>query len=281
MLILFENQADGALVTGPASALPLANLQSQRLEFVWRSIDADTDNTKFEVVLSDVVSMRALVLARTNATTACSVRYRAFQDAAHTILVYDSGWLQFAARAPWGTIPWGAKNWYTGFVEKDDPDRAADLIHILPPAGISQRYWTVEIDDVGNQDGFFQAARLMMCRAFAPSINMSYDSNGLWFEDHSIRMPTLNGGELIRRRVNPRMSRFAIDYLPEDEAFADWYFTWMRTGFAGEIYYIPDANLTGLQLQREAFLATLSTADPIVRNVPARASVGATVKEII
>lgn len=281
MLLLFDNQADGAILSGPPSLLPLSNMQNQQLEYVWRSADTAPENTTFNVNLPDVIPLRAVILARTNATTACRIRYQAFRDPERTDLAYDSGWLQFAARATWGTIPWGAKNWYTGFVEQEDPDRAPDLVHILPQTGVSQRYWRVEVDDDGNDDGFFEASRLLMCRAFEPSINMSFGSNGFSFEDRSIRQQKLNGGEIRRRRVNPRVASFGIDYLPDDEAFDEWYFAWMRSGFTGEVYYIPNAGLTGLQLQREAFLATISQADPIVRNTFGRASIGATVKEII
>lgn len=281
LLLLYDNQADIGFVTGPASTLPLSNLQNSELARVWRSVDTDPVNTTFNVTLPEPTALRAVILSRTNATTAARTRYRAYGDSDRTLLVYDSGWLQFATRAPFGSLPWGALNLWTGFVAQDDPDRPPDLVHLLPSAGVSQRFWTIEIDDSENPNGFFEASRLLMSRAFAPSINYGYGRNSLAFEDNTVRRPILSGGETALRRINPRVTSFGIDYLPDEEAFGSFYDAWRRSGFDRDVYFIPDSEMTGLDLQRRAFLATISQADPIVQAAFGHSSVGVTVKERI
>lgn len=281
LLLLYDNQADAGFVTGPASALPLTNLQNSELARVWRSADLDTENTKFNVTLPSIVLLRALILARTNATTAARTRYRAYNDADRTDMAYDSGWLQFAARALFGTLAWGDPELWTGFVAQDDPDRPPDLVHLLPQSGVAQRYWTIEVDDADNADGFFEASRLMMCRAFAPSINYAYGRNGLAFIDNTVRRPMLSGGKNTLRRINPRTETFGIDYLPDSEAFGGFYDALRRSGFDRDVYFIPDSDMAGIDLQRRAFLGTITQADAITQATFGHSAIGVTVEERI
>lgn len=281
LLALYDNLADTGAINGPASLMPLSNMQDTRLERVWRSASDDPENTRFDITLPDIVTMRAIVLARTNATTAVKLRFVSYLDQSREVINYDSGIIEAGTRAPFGSIPWGSPNWWTGYQPPDDPDRPPDLIHILPGAGLARKYWSVEIIDQGNPEGFVEVSRLIMARGFAPSINYSYGSNGFSFEDNSPRQKTLNGAELIRRRVNPRVMQFAIDYLPEDEAFSTFYDFWRRSGFDREVYVIPDTDLVGIQLQRRSFLGTITQASSIAQNVFDQASVGCTIKERI
>lgn len=279
IMVLYDNQSDAGSVTGPASALPLSNMQSERLARKWRSASDDPADTRFDVVLPDIVAMRAIVLGPTNLTTAHSYRIRAYSNADHSTMVYDSEWVLSQTRAVFGTLPWGSPYLWSGFQPPDDPERGTFIIHIMPVA-IGQLYWSVEINDEGNPDGYVEVSRLLMCQSVSPSINYSFGA-GLTFEDNSIRARTLSGGEQVWRRVNPRIFQFGFDYLPEDEAFLNFYDLMRHSGFDREVFVIPDLEETGLFLQRRSFLGTFRQMDPLQQAAFGHAATGFTIKERI
>lgn len=278
-MMLYDDQAASGSVVGPASAMPLTNLQSDRLERVWRSLSDDPANTKFDVSLPDIIAMRAVIIGPTNLTTAHKYRLRAFSDALRTTTIYDSDWVQSSVRAVFGTLPWRSPYLWTGYQPQDDPDRGAFIIHVLPSI-VAQLYWSVEIDDRGNPAGYVEASRLLMCRAVSPSINYKYGGN-LGFQDNSLRQPTLAGGEATWRRVNPRIFNCGFDYLPEAEAFSDFYDLMRHTGFDREVFIIPDPDAGGLELQRRSFLGTFSQMDPLTQAAFGHVGTGFTIKERI
>ncbi|MDF2797507.1 MAG: hypothetical protein K0R85_251 [Devosia sp.] len=206
--------------------------------------------------------------------------------AEYSTISYDSGWVQSSARAAFGSLPWGSPFLWSGFQPPDDPDRGSFIVHVLP-APVAQIFWTVEIDDRGNPDGFIEASRLLMCRSVQPSINYQLGQNGLSFEDNALRARTLAGGEQIWRRVNPRVFQFGFDYLPEPEAFQsgsganDFYDLMRHAGFDREVFVIPDPNADGLELQRRSFLGTFSQMNPLSQVAYGYAAAGFTIKERI
>lgn len=278
-MIIYDDQASIGSVTGPSSLLPLSNLQSTRLERVWRSITDEPADTKFDIVLPDVIPMRAVVLGPTNLSTAHKYRLRAYSDSTHLTMIYDSDWVQSSVRAEFGTLPWGSPYLWTGFQPPDDPDRGAFIVHILPVV-VSQLYWSFEIDDLGNLDGYVEASRLIMGRAVRPSIGYAYGGNQA-FQDNSLRQPTLDGGETTWRRVNARVTQVAFDYVPEAEAFTDFYDLFRDAGYDRDVFWIPDDELTGLELQRRAYLGTFTQMDPLTQAVVGRVGTGFTIKERI
>jgi hypothetical protein len=193
---------------------------------------------------------------------------------------YDSGWVQSSVRAVFGTLPWGSPYLWSGFEPQDDPDRGSFIVHVLPVA-VGQLYWSFEIDDRGNPDGYVEASRLLMSRAVEPSINYGYGNNGLTFQDNSLRQPTLSGGETVWRRVNPRVFSCSFDHLPEAEAFAAFYDLMRHSGYDREVFVIPDPAATGLELQRRSFLGTFSQMSPLTQAAFQHASTGFTIKERI
>ncbi|WP_173087388.1 hypothetical protein [Devosia sp. 1635] len=280
IMLLYDNQSDIGSVTGPASALPVANLQIDTLEQVWRSASDDPSDTRFDVALPEVVAMKAIVVGPTNLTTANRYRVRAFPDASRSNAFYDSGWEQSAVRATFGSLPWGSPYLWSGYQPPDDPDRGTFIIHVLPYA-VAQLFWTIEIDDEGNPDGFIEASRLLMCRTVEPSINYQVGQNGLAFEDNSKRSRTLGGGEQIWRRINPRVFQFGFDYLPESEAFNDFYDLMRHTGYDREVFVIPDPDASALEMQRRSFLGTFSQMNPLSQVAFGYAAAGFTIKERI
>lgn len=178
--LAYDNQADGAtLSTGSwAAALPLDNLKSYRRTPA-RSTDATAASTKFRFALAEPMHVGALALAFTNASVDATYRWRLFSDAGFTDVIYDSGTLDLypAGTIPQGQIPWGAPNWWTAKPREAEIERfQRNIIHVLSTATYA-RYGDFQLTDTANADGYFEAARLMVAQAFAPSRNASYGAS--------------------------------------------------------------------------------------------------------
>ena len=68
--------------------------------------------------------------------------------------------------------------------------------------------------------------------------------------------------------------------LPELEAYTRAYDLIQQAGYDKEVFIIPDPE-DSTNMQRRAFLATITQADPISQALVSRASFGFTVEEIV
>ncbi|MDO1582436.1 hypothetical protein [Rhizobium oryzicola] len=280
-LFLYDCQSDrGALSGGSwAPALPLANLQNERLEKITRSADLALASTLMHVALAAPLEMRALALGPSNLTTGYSRRVRAWADSGRTALLHDSGWVRGAAQAPWNTLNWSDPAFWDGYQPWDDDERGMWLIYI-PDQPVVAQYWTIEIDDRNNSDGHLDFGRLFMGRAWQPSLNYTYSGNGLSLQENSVKASTLAGGLVVGRRINPRVFRCAFDYLPEIELFGQVYDFQRVTGFDGQVFVIPDPE-DDQYLQRRAFLSTATRMDALTQAVFARGGTAFEFREVI
>lgn len=281
MLLLYEPKSDAAALSWGAwsSGLPLANITDERLRRVARSVDADPASTRFRVALPAEQSFRAVVLAGLNVTPGYKYRVRAYDDAAFTAMTYDSDWVSPFEGTSGGPLEleWEHPYFWLGIVPFDDPDRGINLIHVFETATDGQ-YWSFEIEDPYNPDGFIEVGRLFMPSTWAPSINYDYGSNGLGFINNSMSAATLSGSKAFWRRVNPRVFRFTIPMLDEAEAYGEAYRLMQVAGFDGEVFVIPDPDDT-LNIQQRSFLGTMSEMDQLTQAVFGRVGVGFQIEE--
>lgn len=266
MILLYEPKSDDATLSWGSwsSGLPLANLKDQQLGRVARSASTANSSTRLRVALAAAEALKALAVARTTLTPAFRYRVRSYASDAFSGAVHDSGW-----QTPFGGVATDA--W-------DDPERGVDVVHVF--AGpVTARYWSIEFDDTNNPAGFVDFGRLFMARAWQPSTNYDYGSNGLRFQNNGFSAQTLGGGKSFWGRMAPRIFRFAIPSLAEAEAFGDGYRIMQVAGFDGEVFVIPDPEDGAQTMRKRAFLGTLTEMDAISQAMFGRASVGLQIEE--
>src|SRR5260221_31083 len=177
IVILYENFADSGILSGGSwlSALPLANMQDPDIQKVARSSNATNAATLFTINLGSAQPVDGIALGPVNISPGATWRWRGYSDSGYSVLVYDSG-VQIASGS---VIDWTGPS--SGWLEWEDPGfwygiaQALDelpqyLFHIAPTAQLVQ-YWKLEIFDAANANGFIQIGRLLIARAFRPSIN--------------------------------------------------------------------------------------------------------------
>lgn len=283
LTVLWNNGADNANVTAGAwsAALPLTNLLAPNLTKVARTTDAQLASTQFKVEMADSIQIKAIVVGPTNLTTNYKYRISWYSDELFTSLVDTTGWIN-----PFGEtltdpfdIPWEASYFWDGVAPFDDKDRGIWLIHVFS-SPIVTLYIKVEMDDQLNPDGYIQAGRLFIGSYWAPSLNYTPDNNGLSFRNANIESSTLRGGKYYWRRINPRSWSCRFSMLPDLEAYTSAYNLIQQAGYDKEVFIIPDPE-DSTNMQRRAFLATITQADPISQALVSRASFGFTVEEIV
>lgn len=283
LTVLWNNGADSANVTGGAwtTALPLTNLLASNLTKVARTVDAQLASTQFKVEMADAIQIKAIVVGPTNLTTNYQYRISWYSDELFTSLVDTTGWI-----TPFGDIltdpfdiPWEASYFWDAVAPFDDKDRGIWVIHVFS-SPIVTLYIKVELDDQLNPDGYIQAGRLFIGSSWAPSLNYTPDNNGLSFRNANIESSTLRGGKHYWRRINPRSWTCSISMLPELEVYTSAYNLVQQAGYDKEVFIIPDPE-DSTNMQRRAFLATITQADPISQALVSRASFGFTVEEIV
>ena len=281
MLLLFQPKSDTATLSWGSwrAALPLTNLQTDRLSKLARSTDTALESTRLRVTLTSASTFMAVVLAATNVTTAVKWRIRSYTDDTFATPDFDSDWIEpFVGLAE--DLEWGDPNWWLQLLPFDDDERRINLIHVFDTAPTARQHWSFEIDDTTNPAGVIDIGRLFMPLAWEPSINYGYGDNGLTFQDNTLRSTTLGGSEDAWRRINPRVFRFGIDYLPETEAYQKAYPLMRTAGFNGEVFVVPDKDDDQFMQQR-SFLGRISQMDGISQVAFQLAGVGFEIKESI
>lgn len=276
-----RNRADAAVLSGGSwsAALPLANLQSSDLYRVARSTSASLASTKFFIAFDQPRSFRGLFAGPTNIPWRHSWRVRSYSTGAFSTVGYDSGWIERVARVPFGTWPYGAPWLSDGIAHWSDGFRPGPwIMHFFdqPTAG---QYWSLEIDASLSQMSYVEIGRLFMADYLIPSMNYTYQGNGLSYENGALSQATLDGGRRVLERKNRRLFRFTFDYLPEDEAFGAALPFVRDAGFAGEVFVVPDPT-DAAHLQDRAFLGRLESADALTQSVVGRAGFSAQIREI-
>lgn len=93
------------------TALPITNLEDERLWKVARSTDADPNNTRFRVDLTQSSSLQLMMALGTNLEPEARWRLRLFNIAPTTgaiTIVYDTGKIDvWSQTVQWGQLPWG------------------------------------------------------------------------------------------------------------------------------------------------------------------------------
>lgn len=282
LLLLSRNRADEAILTplGQSWQVPLDNLKTRVLAEVARSADVEVANTSFDIDLAARRAIRGLVLPNNNLTTRARYRVQGNIVKSFDEPRYDSGWQDAYRRLfTWRELRWGDPNfWFGRAAEEDLEGFTRSLIHVLPET-IDAAYWRVEIDDQSNPAGFVDIGRLFIAGGAQPSHNYSY-GGALGFESATRVDTSRTGTKFFDRREPRRVMRFALEYLPEQEALERWLEIQRRMGLDGEVFVIPDPD-DDQNLTRRSFLGTLRALSAWEQVSFQRASIAFEIEEIL
>lgn len=274
IIILYDFLSDSATLSGGDWQLPLSNMQNEKLYKVARSASTDLADTQFNVSLTTLNLTKSVVLDNTNVSPTAKYRVTAYQNDGVTVM-YTSGWLDVVEPFPFGTVEYGAPYLYDGFTG----ERGNAIIHVLDEPVLASK-WKIEIDDLTNGAGVVDIGRLVIGKFVQPSVNYQYGS-GLSFSDNSVSAKTLSGGTVHWRRKNPRIFRFAFDYIKDAVAFLQMYDLNRAAGFDDQVYVIPDPELRDTRLYHRSFLGVFRAQDAITQAVYGHSSAGYEIEEVI
>lgn len=262
----FPNRIDAATLSGGAwtAGLPLANLQNRIIGKVARTPDDAMASTWFDIDLGAAKSIRTFAAVGHNLSLAAKYRLRGSSVSDFATTVYDSGaafldvWPDVY---PYMSLEWEDDNWWSGkYTAEQITGYTAALITILPGNTLA-RYWRLEIDDTTNPAGFVQIGRVFIGPAWQPTFNMSYGASLGW-ETKTEAQEAMGGAEYFQRRTPFRVARFALDWMSQDEGFANAFEIQRRAGIDQEILWIHDPS-DSVHALRRRFLGRLRALSQI------------------
>lgn len=284
LIILYENFADSGIISGGSwlSALPLTNLQDNDVQRVARSTNATAASTKFTANLGRERAVDGIAFGPHNMSPGSTWRARAYSDAALTTLVYDTGVqtiigdvIDWSSSVNW--LEWEDPGFWYGLLETLD-ELPQFAFHIAAQAQNAQ-YWLIEVFDTANADGSIDIGRLMIGKAFRPSINYGED-NALSLIPLTDMEESLGGLRTYWERGQRRAYRCAFGWLDEDEIFGDVFRMMLRAGISRQVFVVPDPDDAEFG-SRRSFLATFKQLNPIQQLLIARGTTAVDLEEVL
>lgn len=244
--------AGGAWTAG----LPVSNVLDRRLSRVARSVDASSDSTVllFDLGTTRQIGLISMLIPNITVSAVPTVRFLVFSDAAYTVNVYNSGFLQ--------AIPTGLT--VEDLTGADGSRMNLWQTHVLSAAQ-TQRYVAINIVDTANADGYVDVARVIIAGAFSPAINTNIsDGAKHQLQDDTVRTVTEGGAALYNAKRGRRTDSFAIDdFVDSDAALVRQ--MQRRLGKSGQFFWVPDPADTVYGYQRN-YLAVMEELGALTAN---------------
>lgn len=268
LALLHLNYADAATLSGGSWAMPLSNLQSVSLGAVARSTNMATASTQMTADLGAVRAVGGVALGPVNIGPGAQFRIRASNVSNFASLLADTGWLSAtAAGMDWsdtsGWLAWEDIGFWTGTLDAFNRDLGATWLFTIFPADVVARYVKFEVDDPNNVDGYLQASRLLIAKAFRPSVNYAVGAE-MGVTPIFQRLESI-GGQRFDWDLNRRRTlRVTFPLLNNGELFGDIFRIQYVTGVTSHVFVVADPDDTS-NLYKRSFLATFRSAPPIVQ----------------
>lgn len=262
--IAFPNRTDEATLSGGSwvTSLPLTNLQNRLLGKVARSTNLLPASTTFTADLGRLRYMRLFSLINHNLSLDATFQIETSDFSDFSVIAYDSGVIPV-----WDSVystqqlEWEFDNfWFGQLTEEDREGFTLNLVHI-PNEPVANRYVRFKFFDETNPDGYVQFGRLFLSGDWQPSINASYGLQ-LGYESRTQVDEALSGAEFFDERKAPRVVRFDINNLKDDEAMTRALDMQRILDTSGEVFFVYDPDDT-LHLLRRSFLARPRQLNPL------------------
>jgi len=266
-ILAFPITSDNAAATYAGgswvAALPLTNLKDDRLARVTRSTSASLANAQFTIDFGVAEWIRFVALVDHNFSRTSAVRVRGSNTAGDwSVTTYDSGWFDgWPVTSPLYVAPVGDASWLDGRMSAAEAaDYNLSAIYIAASA-TAARYWKIEISDIGNTAGYVQMGRLVMSRAWQPTINMSIGAK-IGINTQTSFQQSDAGPKYFNVQPRARSAAFTIQNMDTDEIFTYAFEIQRQLGLSKQLFFVWDAE-DSVHLFRRSFLATLRDLSPI------------------
>lgn len=261
----WQNYGDTATLSAGswASTLPLTNMQRRPLSRVARSSDATEASTQFRVNLGSSTPIVAKVaLWQHNVSQVGEIRITAGTTAGASD-VHDSGWLSVWPQLAPEDLEWEDPNWWFGTLS--DSDVEGYPIRFLYDCGdnIQAQYWTVEISDEANGDGYVEIGRLWMGPFWSPGINYDVGASLGW-EARATEEEALGGVLYFDDKPSVRVFSFTLGSVTDTEAFGNLLELQRIARNSREVVVIPDPDDTLRSFKRD-ILGRLRKSDALTQ----------------
>ena len=281
----FPNRVDGAFLSGGAwtGPLPLDNLKDRLFSRVARSVDVDPSSTRFEVDFGRQRSIQIIALIAHNLSFSARVRIRASDQSNFSALLYDKtqdAWGSLVD-ADWdiNTLEWENDNYWAGTFTQEETEGQTAVSSFILDEPISARYWSFDIIDPQNVDGFVDIGRVFIGDGFLnPDINMAYGAS-LGYETDTVVEKALGGAEFFDPRESLRVMRFSLPFMSEEEGFGRALELTRRAGIHREVFVVADPTDEIFGPQRN-FLGRLRQLSPLEQAMFQLTSMSFEIKEL-
>lgn len=159
-------------------------------------------------------------------------------------VVHDSGWLTA---------------WPSGIDAEESEGMNIPLVHI-PSSAFTARYWSVQISDAANADGYVDLGQLLITGGYTPTINFAYGAE-LGVDTQSTRQRTRSGVAYHDEQPRFRRFDFTLDNVDEDEFMVNIFDFQRRAGIHGQFFFVLNPADT-THMHRRAFRAVLERLIP-------------------
>lgn len=221
-MVVYDNALTRATLGGGAWALPLSAMVEEVLQDPAQSVDAATTSTQWWATWPTPEVVRVVALWGISCSRTARWRIRLYRDEAGADLLYDSGWISiFPPRAAWGTIPFGAVNWWDGLPTAEELSLyPRSATHTLDQSRLAQRL-DVEIDDATPLGGVVEIPYATAGDAVIATTN--YDWRSRSGRRARTQMAETPGGQQIHeRRAAPRTHQLTLGWQIDPEARQVW-----------------------------------------------------------
>ena len=195
----------GVITAGSQTAdMNAENLLKIQPTDVLRAVDLNNVYVVEDLLAAKTINLAALMFH--NGTSASQWRVRAATSEANLTAApgYDSGLVDM-----WGKSGLDDDGWekYHSFMWFGN----------LPK---TYQWWIIDVSDLSNPAGYFQAGRLYLSNAFVPTINAAYGW-GTGIRENSSRSQTSGSNTFSASRKVSRVHNFTLPFLSEDEMYGN------------------------------------------------------------
>ena len=261
VVIGYKNRIDEAVLSGGNWQAPLTNIQTLRLAQKARSVDAVTSSTKMDIFLPKSRMVNILGVHAHNISVDGTVRFYA-GTAPGLSDVYDSGVIEvWPALYSTLSMHWQDFHFWSGKIDEEvRKGYPQNFVHVATK-DVKSQYWTIEIYDPTNSDGYIEVGRVFLGRAFRPVHNVVYGATLSW-DDSSKIDQSLRGVEYFDTLPMTRTASIEFDYLDRREALEGVLELQRESGTTREVLFIANAD-DAKNMVRLAFLGRFRKMDGI------------------
>lgn len=253
-LIGYPNRADSASFSGGSwdSTLTLNNVKNRLLGTVTRSVDTSVNSTKINIDLG-------------------SASYTIYAVSIHAHNLSSSAQIQITV----GTTPGGSEvydstmgNAYGISYDNDtDPFLGGEYTAITRTlnsgGGYASRYFSINISDTGNTDGYVEIGRIGVWSALKATFNHSWGlQHG--FNGRSVVDKAYDDTLLYEKRRPQMRASMSFDFLTNAEA-NKYYRMALQADTTSDVLYVPDVD-DQERNERYGFLGTLKVVPEYARS---------------